>query len=645
MVSTIGQVIAEWNSFWQLVHNHVLWDLEWFDPSNNMWASVKSDLSINKAYPAEDTCKVTLIFNASQTGNYRLTLSTDTQLKDYITKLDKYQYILNYDDYGLVFDWSDIAAISGLQITHGIKTVDNAKYFWFRINRNNIPKGTQIRLDPTLVGTSTSTTPVIQPHQKKCFYANGRWWIFYYDGSNFGWKTSTDGSSWSSFTTYGAYPAQRFDLWYDEANNKICLVRGQGGTAGLYYRQGTANSDGTISWDSTEVTINSSAKAYEVKVCKDSNGYPWVSYLNAVAYTEEVCKASTTSGSAWGSPTTLWTNRGGGNEKVILVPLTGGKMLAISTVANDIVKSRLYTGSSWDNEVSASSSYPDYYAHADAVADGDNAHLVFVKTGAYDIIYIKYTYGSGWGSEETVESGTVSQYHPTVSLKSTDKVRIFYLLSQTTIKYRDRDNGSWQTAVTISSSESTMTCICSSYQTFSSKICVTWKSGASSPYNVNFEGYTLATVKEVADSLSLSDSILRNKMLLVSDSVGLADVSLSDKTFAVTDFVCFSEVIEVLAGAIVKYVADAIGLSEQIKLDKNFIVSDAMNLFDQVFRHKPSVAIVDAMELSDNAYVSKILFVSDQIALAEIVEKSVWGGVKTRVFLVFGDLAVQICGG
>jgi hypothetical protein len=338
------------------------------------------------------------------------------------------------------------------------------------------------------VDTSTSAFLVAYSYEKKCFYANGRWWALYSNGTNFGWKTSVDGIDWTgSFTIYGAYGSWTIDIWYDEANNKICLARYAG--AYVYYRQGTANGDGTITWDSDEVTVTSEGIYGGIRLCKDSNGYPWVSYITITNYYARVVKATTTNGSSWGTPTTLWT--GTSASVIIIVPLTSGKMLALLSKNGAVFQSRLYNGSSWETAVNASTSNPSSYTMFDAVADGDNVHLVFVASNS-NIIYVKYLYGTGWGSEETVESATINQYHPSISFKSTDKVRVFYFLSgRTTIKYRDRDSGSWQTAVTISSSESTLTCVSSSYRAFSSKICVTWKSGASSPYDVKFEGYSL----------------------------------------------------------------------------------------------------------------------------------------------------------
>jgi hypothetical protein len=145
----------DWQALWILFNSHAMWDLEWYNSTSSVWVSLKSDLTIVRNYPKEDTCKITLIFNASQTGNYRFTFAIDVRVKGYVTKLDKYQYILGYDDYSIVFDWSDVMAIGGLQITHGMKEVDGQKYFWFRMRRDDVPKGAHIEIDPSVQFTSS----------------------------------------------------------------------------------------------------------------------------------------------------------------------------------------------------------------------------------------------------------------------------------------------------------------------------------------------------------------------------------------------------------------------------------------------------------------------------------------------------------
>jgi len=354
-----------------------------------------------------------------------------------------------------------------------------------------------VKIEPaqavSTVGSSTYSNAVYVSFQKKTFYcpANSRWYDWYYSGSNFGWKTSLDNTTWSDFAIYiSGHESSKFDIWYDETNNKICLVRAYSEISGLYYRQGTPNSDGSIAWDSAEVTVNSDAEPRQPKLCKDSDGYPWISYACITNDSERVVKATATNGSSWGTPTELWDHRADPyQERIIIVPLTNTRMLAISSATDQDMESRLYNGSSWLTAVSTTF-YPDHIYHFDAVADGDNVHLDFCEATTLNIVYAKYTYGTGWGDAEIVETSTVSQHHPSITLKSTDKVRLFYFRSAVEIFYRDRDLGSWQTAIPISQSESTVTCLSSSYKAFSTNFSVTWKSGASSPFDVKFEGFT-----------------------------------------------------------------------------------------------------------------------------------------------------------
>ena len=191
-----------------------------------------------------------------------------------------------------------------------------------------------------------------------------------------------------------------------------------------------------------------------------------------------------------------------------------------------------------------------------------------------------------------------------------------------------------------------------------------------------------AVLKEVTDSLSLSDSVLRHKGILpMTDVVGLADVILRHKTLAVSDGVGTSDVarsnksplivtdavslvdlINVIIGAIIKTVADAIGVSDMALLNKTAIIADAVNLADvaralKTMNVSDTLSLVDsastpsrvirALEsivLADNAFVNKTLQITEAVSIAEIVEVGAGGAKKTRLFLILGDLAVQLTG-
>jgi hypothetical protein len=129
---------------------------------------------------------------------------------------------------------------------------------------------------------------------------------------------------------------------------------------------------------------------------------------------------------------------------------------------------------------------------------------------------------------------------------------------------------------------------------------------------------------QISDSIALSDSILRNKAFQILDSLGLSDTILRDKQFSVSDSISLSELITVIT-EIIKQVTDSLSLSDIVSLNK-------------------ALVLADQIQLTDNVYVNKILIISDYMALVEVVEKSVQGVVKTRIFLIIGDLAIQLTG-
>ena len=153
----------KWSYFWNLFNTHSDWNLEYNEGSG--WISCKEDLVITKEHPidedeVEDISKekITLDFTASHTADYRLTFGIDTRVKDYVEKVDEYKYELNYkvgehngedEIYSVFFDWSDIASIPGIILSHGIKEVEGKDYFWFRARKNNVTSGAHVVIDPT----------------------------------------------------------------------------------------------------------------------------------------------------------------------------------------------------------------------------------------------------------------------------------------------------------------------------------------------------------------------------------------------------------------------------------------------------------------------------------------------------------------
>lgn len=145
-------------------------------------------------------------------------------------------------------------------------------------------------IDPSLVDNSTSLYAVATPQQRGQFYGSGYHYFFYTNGTNFGFRSSTDGLTWGSFidcptsgeTTYG----NRFDVTYDNNTGKVAYVianisKGTNRDR-LFFRQGTLDGSGGLTWDAVEQKIYSVGADDDYielpSISFDSGGYVWVAF-------------------------------------------------------------------------------------------------------------------------------------------------------------------------------------------------------------------------------------------------------------------------------------------------------------------------------------------------------------------------------
>lgn len=135
----------DWPLFWATFKNYADWGLEWYDGAQ--WVETNEDLTVIRDYPEPNHVKVTLVFDASHAGDYRLTFAIDKVVKKHVTKLAQYQYSLEYDNMSLTFDWSDAIGIPGIIFTHGVLN----DVFWFRMRRDNVPLGAHVEIDPSVI--------------------------------------------------------------------------------------------------------------------------------------------------------------------------------------------------------------------------------------------------------------------------------------------------------------------------------------------------------------------------------------------------------------------------------------------------------------------------------------------------------------
>ncbi len=134
------------------------------------------------------------------------------------------------------------------------------------------------------------------PHQRNCFYAQGRWWAFWsdYTGSapyalNF--SSSSDGLTWEAAISVGitnpAAADAMWDVYYDPDTgyvHVICITQtGVIFQDGLQYRRGIPNADGTITWSAAwQTVISTGNSAGDPTLLVSSTGYVYITYNNRV---------------------------------------------------------------------------------------------------------------------------------------------------------------------------------------------------------------------------------------------------------------------------------------------------------------------------------------------------------------------------
>jgi hypothetical protein len=298
--------------------------------------------------------------------------------------------------------------------------------------------------------------------QRKTFYANGRFWVFYFNGTlsanSTVYATSTDGLSWSSsvnMTNRTCGAGWRFAVTFNGTILSYAFSTSTNGDP-LYYRAGTPNSDGTITWLDSEqnVTVGENLVSHLwPSIAIDSAGYPWIAYARKNA-TENSRYAYITT-SSWTNGT--WNTASGFPYKfspynytginTLVVPLTNQKVLAVGSNAGQHVMAYRWNGSSWGAEANTTSIIIDsgtIEISLSAVNQGDDVHLAFIKNGTRNLVHTKYAYASNsWGTETTIQSAVNETSSPVLSIDtSTNDLYCFWAGSpETNAIYYKRYNG------------------------------------------------------------------------------------------------------------------------------------------------------------------------------------------------------------
>jgi len=362
----------------------------------------------------------------------------------------------------------------------------------------------------SVVGTSTNSYGAGTSDGRKGFYAAGRFWIFYSDGTNGGFKSSTDGSSWSAFTSIGAasngqFVAACFDGTY------VYYARTTGATnTPIYFRRGTPLANGTISWSATEQTAVSAQSGItfygQIGVVANSGCYPFITYgRNTGTYRVAYISKSSKNDGTWttdsGFPYALGLTTDTSWEGCQAVALTNGRIYV--TYCRDYVSGgvkgwnlfgRIYDPSvGWGAKELIQANYNNgLVANSwSSVAEGDTVHIVYLRlpSTAYKLAYRKRT-SDNISAAETIQTSISATSYPSISLrKFGGGILTCFWVTSSHIYYKNRDSSGWDDSETDWKTDTFPAnyYFCSFDIDYEKRLGFVWTNKTASPYNVKFD--------------------------------------------------------------------------------------------------------------------------------------------------------------
>ena len=107
----------------------------------------------------------------------------------------------------------------------------------------------------------------------------------------------------------------------------------------------------------------------------------------------------------------------------------------------------------------------------------------------------------------------------------------------------------------------------------------------------------------VIDALSIADSLLTDKTISVADALAIVDNIFGHKTIIISDALTIGEEINVeVIGAIVKYVTDALSIADSIITNKTILIQDVLSILDAIAINK-NIIVTDSLTLADAVVV------------------------------------------
>lgn len=210
--------------------------------------------------------------------------------------------------------------------------------------------------------SSKSCSALLSPHQRKLFIRykdrnhNPIKWLFYFNGSHINCAVFNN-TLRNNIVVRPANSGEEFSIWYDQPRDYVHYAYTNGTV--VFYRRGKLSSNDII-WDLEQVAVSSypSIRYCYPFITVDSDGYPWITYINysvdilPTAAQPFITKSRRNDG-AWetaiGFPLRL-SELLNPSWQASVVPLTNKKVYVVYAFNNSKLLGRLWNGSAMEQE-------------------------------------------------------------------------------------------------------------------------------------------------------------------------------------------------------------------------------------------------------------------------------------------------------
>ena len=350
--------------------------------------------------------------------------------------------------------------------------------------------------------------------QRKIFYGEGRFWVFwnkFYNQVYF--KSSIDGINWTAgtFVAWSNYEwGETFNVVWRRPYVYVFVKR----SADVYYLRGVPHSNGTITFPYAETACFGTSGPWKADSYGgvDSDGYPfciwsWGEWIGSIY--PRITKSTTreTFTRASGYPFMLSASANGPSTGIIA--LKNKDMLAMYCNGNAVIRGKMYdySANQWlAEEICSTNAVREQYAFGDeswswsfVLDNAGDVHLVFLDT-SHRIRYRVRNYQTGqWNTEVTLFTPGNRYGHPYITYdKRTDDLWVFWPnVNDEKIYYIRKRNGLWTSPVAwiyapdtlaTSGTDGEYDCIFTTSEFVDEgKLCIAYVTGTTSPWKHRFD--------------------------------------------------------------------------------------------------------------------------------------------------------------